>query len=370
MTALPQKHKSRCVVYKQKVLDCAYENKKCSKLGLNLRKMISSTSDLAVRLEDIGLRSNVQTNPSSISNNMRVTVSNNALKKKRSVWTKDKQQALKSLGKEYIGSSKSENRRVSVIKKAKTITVCCCESNRCRKNPDKYKCHLFEDKIRSKICQNFWQGGEQKRIEFILHHVVNDPKSNSIVGCRPDHRTYSLPFIDEKLTVCSKMFTSTLSVEKTFIFRVFKQKNSVPLMKKVTTRPETQQHQELKQFLALLPTLPSHYNRANSSKKYLARDVESVAELFQIYKKTEEEAGRKPFQRSKFFEEFSNSNYRIYVPLRDRCETCQALEKNVEENGSGTEELSEHREEVNHNKVLIDLIFFVCVHPKDKKAQF
>lgn len=284
-------------------------------------------------------------------NNIRVVVSNKAMKKKRSVWRTDIQHALKNTGRQYIGTRRDRfGKKVAVKKPAKSVRPACAARNRCRKS-NKYKCSAFNVKARQMICQKFWKGGGQRRKEFLLKYIKSRDGNEHLVTTS-SLSSYYLPLGTHSLKVCSKMFTATLNINRTFIHRMLKLGTTDIVLKPILTKPADDKENQLKQFLKKLPCLPSHYNRLNSTKKYLQRDIDSIASLYSEYKATEEAAGRQPYGKSKFYEKFRESEFQLYVPLKDRCEACQVLEKEVENGKEGAlDKLTEHRNQV--SKVFI-----------------
>lgn len=320
------------------------KNVKSTGLSANLREFtIASTSGQDNR-ENPNESANLDTT-ATIEKNVRVTVSSKSLKKKRSIWKSDKQKWLKSLGREYIGVKRCGGKRKVVTRATKKIKPACLQDSRCRKGEK--KCALFETRIRKKICLDFWEAGDKNRKMFLLKHILNEKRGDASTGDIPDSRKYTLPFKDEAVPVCSLMFTATLAIDRTYISRLLNESVSDDLYKPIRECPNALKEAHLDMFLKSLETLPSHYNRLNSDKKYLSRSIESVSQLFQEYKTREEAAGFKPFAKSKFFEQFAMSNYSIYTPLRDRCELCQQLEGDIKNSKPFAEEnMQKHRNEV------------------------
>lgn len=78
----------------------------------------------------------------------------------------------------------------------------------------------------------------------------------------------------------------------------------------------------LKNFFNQLPKLPSHYNRANSSKLYLEPVFKSLSQLYQLYCETCKNADRKHLSNKTFYCQFNDSNLAIYQPKKDQCDIC------------------------------------------------
>lgn len=278
----------------------------------------------------------------AIDENIRVVVSGKVMKKKKTIWTADKQRHLRDLGQKYVGYNTIGAQKKRVVRPAKKIKACCKKTAKCR-TKDNLNCNIFETDVRKQICSEFWKSGEKNRIAFVLKHVVNENKGGR------DSRKYFLPLNENQFPVCSLMFTSTLCIDRMFIGRLIKNKIPDQIHRPIRSCPDSLKEAHLNTFFCSLETLPSHYNRLNSSKKYLTRSVESIMQLFNEYKERQESLGYESFGRSKFFEKFNESNLSIYQPLRDRCEQCQTLEIGMKNGDAFAEQkFADHRQEVNY----------------------
>lgn len=84
----------------------------------------------------------------------------------------------------------------------------------------------------------------------------------------------------------------------------------------------------IKKFFEILPTLPSHYCRKNSNKLFLQTDIKPWTQLYNVYKKRCQENCEVPLSRNTFDREKNKRNIDIYLPKKDRCDTCTSFENN------------------------------------------
>lgn len=274
------------------------------------------------------------------SNITRLIVNPSDLRKKRTVWHRDIQSARKKAGQSYIGSKVVGNRKTSVLKPAKTLQLPCNEKSRCRQSAH-LKCSVFTQPIRSRILKQY---NASDKTAFMHQHVKNQANQNDVEGEKRDKRSYFLPVGNEQHQVCAKMFHSTLSLSSWFVMTFFKQPITNPVNKPIVTRRSLSLQDELEMFFKSLPLMPSHYNRENSKKKYIQRDIRSTTALYDEYKKRQENSSRPFFKKSKFHEEFDKANICLYRPLKDRCEKCQKYE--LMKDGLNHPEFIHHRNEV------------------------
>ena len=273
----------------------------------------------------------------------RLVVSAKTLKKKRNVWSRDVNSNRRKQGKSYVGSQKgADGKRVKVNREARKIRSGCSEENRCRKSKS-LRCGEFTEGIRTKIFKSFMKMSDTQRTTYVATsiNIKSTPRTNS-----PAQRTYYLPLDSVNVPVCGKLFVDTLSIAKSSLSDMFRQ-NKDPTLKSVRTRPTDERDHNLNDFFASVPLMPGHYNRADSDKKYIQRDIETLNDLYVEYENREKAANRKPYQMTKFCEVFKEKNLSLYQPLRDRCGICLSNELDPDD------DYADHRQEVEwHNAYL------------------
>lgn len=154
--------------------------------------------------------------------------------------------------------------------------------------------------------------------------IHNTPGSSlSLVGKSPDSRKYFLSHPNGgNVPVCASFFRSTFSMTKSSIADLTRGKNIDPINVPVKKKPPTAKDHDLDLFFEDLPLMPSHYNRENSSKKYLPRDINSVAQLHRQYKRRQVMEGKDPYKLTKFSDEYNIRNITLYIPVNDQCSIC------------------------------------------------
>lgn len=273
-----------------------------------------------------------------------------ALKKKRSIWNRDEQSARRQAGVEYVGTKKVDNQVVQVIKPAKTIKNGCNADSKCRKI-EFFKCALFTTAIKAKLLEQYLKMTEPNRLKFLLDHINSTGNSNIIEGEKKDFRQYFLPIGTNKVRVCAQLFRDTLSLSKTYICGLFKKPLPCAAQRPIVVRENQQMEKTLQDFFNSLPLMPSHYNRENSNKKYIQRDIESVTTLYSEYKAQQEGKSAQYCQKTKFREAFEKTNIAIFKPIKDRCEKCQTFENM--KGGLTHPQFINHRKEVSHRFIFI-----------------
>lgn len=277
----------------------------------------------------------------------RIVASVVSLKKKRSAWSRDRNAQRRIAGKSYIG--KTDNGHVSVHRPAKCVGSGCGDKSRCRKS-NTLKCAEFSNATRTKLLQHYLGLSVTARQTYLATLINNTSRSDVIKGTVPDQRTYYLPMRKTKLIVCAKMFQDTFCVSKASISDMFQGKKKDPLSRPVHVKPRDAKDVALDAFFAGIPLMASHYNRKDSSKLYIQRDITTLAQVYERYVETENAEGRDVFKSSKFNESFHQKNLALYVPLKDRCFVCQANEQEPRP------EFEKHRKEVKDQKKYVDAI--------------
>lgn len=81
----------------------------------------------------------------------------------------------------------------------------------------------------------------------------------------------------------------------------------------------------LNKFFDDHPKLPSHYARKNTTKLFLEQNIDSLAQLYNIYLDRideEEPVTAKPVSRTNFTSVFREKNISLYTLKKDQCDTC------------------------------------------------
>jgi len=76
------------------------------------------------------------------------------------------------------------------------------------------------------------------------------------------------------------------------------------------------------QFLKLLPKMPSHYRRQQSTKMYLEPIYNSKRHLYGVYGEYCKDQSQKPVSRCTFHKIFDEQNLALFQPKNDQCDIC------------------------------------------------
>ncbi|BES87360.1 Hypothetical protein NTJ_00165 [Nesidiocoris tenuis] len=256
-------------------------------------------------------------------------------------------------------------------------------SKRCEKGKTVNCCAISEED-RKQIFQTFWKKMSWDSRKMYLRSLVSvrptKIKTTSKDASRRLYsRTYHLKIKDERVPVCKNMFLNTLGVKdsesnywigKFTEFSVPTSKTSQDII--CSQEPSTEigasrsdsantsqtrsarlaRRRHLLNFLSSLPKLPSHYCRKNSNRNYLQLDIRSYAKLYTIYTDHCEAKGTNPVSIRLFLQECKAANVSIFIPRKDRCDTCYKYEsKNISEflstphsNEGGSKEIKRRRQ--------------------------
>nr|CAI5834545.1 unnamed protein product [Callosobruchus analis] len=240
-------------------------------------------------------------------------------------WKKIKNQNLRMEGKQYLGYTKPKNKKIkqNQIRAARSLKPG-CTSERCMRSK-KRMCAKFTEDDRLSIFSIFWSD-----LNWDQRKIVNTKrKTASDESRRAETLIYTLTLNNIKYPVCKIMFLNTLALRSLTVqswtrkgkhaMYTHKQAESAKRTKK---SPYTEDIDFLKNFLSRLPKLPSHYNRANSSKLYLEPIFRSLKQIYDLYIEICKEDGKKYLSNKTFYNQFNETNLALYQPKKDQCDTC------------------------------------------------
>ena len=128
-----------------------------------------------------------------------------------------------------------------------------------------------------------------------------------------------------RVPVCKQMFLTTTGLTDYFVRTYASGANGEHASD--STSPDTvlktrqsATRETVRAFFQKLPSLPSHYCRKLSSKKYL--EPNSYCQLYRLYVEDCQGNENTPVSRLTFMEEFRAANFEIFHPRKDQCDTC------------------------------------------------
>lgn len=219
-----------------------------------------------------------------------------------------------------------------------------CKSKVCEKSK-LYCCNQITDTERKGIFSKFWKHmtWDQKKVYVtaLVDYAPTKRSSTASPSRRKGSYYYHLKVDKTKRRVCKKTFLSTLGLREDMVHDWIKKSNHGILKstdnrnhdrKRYSNQVMNVRKEKLQQWLKSLPNQPSHYCRKDSSKHYLEQLFHSKADVYREYKRMCSDNNDVCLSKSLFEKFFSELNYAIYVPRKDRCDLCCAYEAgNVEE---------------------------------------
>lgn len=149
----------------------------------------------------------------------------------------------------------------------------------------------------------------------------------------------------DRVKVCQQFLVNTLDVGKNTI-KNWMNDNEVTISKRHSLVHENQNQEDnnlntnevakvtqrsrdsaerkgtVKQWLKLLPKVPSHYCRSTSKKTYVESTFRSESHMYNIFKEWCTEDNKKSVGRSLFLDIIKSENVAIHHSRKDQCDTC------------------------------------------------
>lgn len=251
----------------------------------------------------------------------------------KTTWRRQKNSKLRMQGAEYTGfesvaAANGSTKYVQSKQKSARLLGPTCSSIQCAKSKST-NCDKFTGATRQELFQQFWEnmdwGQKKAYVGSLVDIVETKRKSTNRASRRSNSMIYYLKLSDTKVQVCRHMFLSTLGISEKRM-RNWSGTNISGIPQVSPPRPKVRvlnnANLSAKEFLEVLPKMPSHYCRASSTKMYLEPDINSKKQLYQIYKvycQSKQLQVGSPYQLNKVFED---NNYGLFSPKKDQCDTC------------------------------------------------
>lgn len=262
-------------------------------------------------------------------------------KAKISEWDREKSKLRRMKGKEYLGYTRTADRRVlhDKMRQARSLGPS-CNSSKCIKYKNRF-CNSMDEDSRKSIFEKFWElDWDQKKvyISCLMKKKATVRKFVPDNSRRAHTYEYYLRINNEVRQVCKKMFLSTLGVKEWMVARWCSQNThgmhsptidiNANRKQQRTPAPHLQiaknQKSVIRTFLDKLPKMPSHYCRKDSTKLYLEADFGSKSNVYRIYEQYCKDNDEKPMNQCTFSEIFDEMNLGIFCPKKDQCNICVA----------------------------------------------
>ncbi|KAK3731892.1 hypothetical protein RRG08_043227 [Elysia crispata] len=271
----------------------------------------------------------------STSNEAEQTQEGSSKKRKADpkTWKKNINAQKRSRGQAYMGRKyETDSAKFVIVEKPGKVL-----GERCHCKTSGVKCSEVTDETRAKIHKEVWCMSWPQReilVKSLVHkcnvgrHRVQQSESG-----RQNTLKYNLNIGSGLVPVCKKMFLSTTGITQHFIrTNVCDTKESGPEEHQPKPSASSSNRTAIKEFLASLATMPAHYCRKSSSKKYIERSFNSKMEVYQEYKNWSKGRQLPIASRQVFVDEFDAGNFAIFRPRKDQCDLCVSYaEGNVSE---------------------------------------
>ncbi|XP_031331486.1 uncharacterized protein LOC116162089 [Photinus pyralis] len=270
-----------------------------------------------------------------------------------STWNSRKVKQDREKGLKYCGRKKIDGKWRYNVKKDERVL-----KDRCKcilTDQGALRCGMFTEEDRQQIFKEFWSMSWKEK-EIYTKLLVTMKLTSRARGRKVENksrRKYTIEYYlrrrEDRLKVCKKMFTNTLSVGEWTVLN-WKKRSASTLISKDTEsdndnskppthneQPETSNRYTLRQkpfatriesldnFFSKLPKMESHYCRASSQKLYLEPLWKSKNQLYQFYvSEWCKPKNERPLSLATFFHTFDRKNLSLFRPKKDECDTCVA----------------------------------------------
>ena len=283
-------------------------------------------------------------------------------KKKMHMYKRKKAKHGRLHGSEYVGYKRSRCGKITqeTIRTKKTLHCRCGHGS--GKSASSLKCGLISDAARRVQFSEFWalKSWEEKQVYVRAVVDTRDVKRRRVGKTKESskkqvcHDCYLKTDGGIKVLVCRKMFLNTLALGEDQFRRWTTNKDDGELSEsdnndrqddgmyneryhasQSATEVGTQKSRrklrrsrkdirraDVKEWLDLLPKVPSHYCRASSSKVYVECTFRSMLHMYDVYSDYVKSKGKVPVSRMIFTDVLKNENIAIHSPRKDQCDTC------------------------------------------------
>lgn len=264
----------------------------------------------------------------------------------------------------------------------------CKHSEKVQKTKNTFLCGLFSEEDRKRLFKQFWSFKTWDEKKGYVRGLVQTReivrrrklKKNKILK-KKESKNISLPLGTEKRKVCRHFFLSTLCLGEDSFKRWTKsyelvtdsetEADELPDGKTNNSQSTTNENSELltaprkmkkiqsvikiKEWLELLPKVPSHYCRKSTSKLYVESTFFSLSDMIRVYSAWIIEQGFLSASKTLFLNTLKSEKISIHKPRKDQCDVCCGHKNGtIEENeyNAHLERKNLAREEKNHEKSL------------------
>lgn len=243
-------------------------------------------------------------------------------KRKPEMWQRNIRKKNRLEGKEYVSTK-------GIIKPAVKIMPPCNKT--CR-----IKCFTIPEAERLKIFEAYYQLADYSRQRDFIHaNSEKEIKKNNTTQNK-SRRNYSvnyfLPINGIRKKVCKPMFLNTLGIKKGVVDIALKKRTKENVAtsdgrgKRNSKILDPAIVRDIISHIQSFPCVPSHYCRAESTRKYLDASL-NLATMYRMYVQWCQENNEKaPAKLSTYRNVFKdNFNLGFHTPRKDQCRVCVAF---------------------------------------------
>lgn len=197
-----------------------------------------------------------------------------------------------------------------------------CKSEYCAKGVSR-NCTLFNEDLRQKIFQNFWNEldwvGKKNFVRSLVDSIP--PKRRRLkhkneVSRKGDSKKYHLYFDDNRVPVCRVTFLNTLGIKEAMVRCWLLNSEETPKLRKKRPVKALNVHS----YIEELPKMQPKCNvcRNMSTRLYInCDDVKNQYQLYNKYVKDMKSIGVAPASRKTFCKVFSSQDLGIFKPKNE-----------------------------------------------------
>ena len=202
-------------------------------------------------------------------------------KRNEMLWKKNINKRMRNKGKGYQSKNKHGQLKLRVPRKMGPGCGIGCNS----------KCHeKISNRDRDRVFEGFWHlANVDRQRDFISRHIKCTKAKRQTTHRRKHSFEYNLEIRGSKFRVCKTFFLHTLAISKTVVENTMKKKTDVATV--LTDRRGKHMKQRkisddvranIRQHIQMFPTVPAHYVRKDSNRKYLEGNL-SITKMYSLY---------------------------------------------------------------------------------------
>lgn len=246
--------------------------------------------------------------------------------------TLDQKTKRKGINKAVIRKTSKDSGKAYVSKKGKEMPSKRLKKNPCKPESCSNGCYKISEEERQNVFQHYWSlSRARKRDWLISNSSIKSVKRKRVKGSSRRIRSfeYYINKGEDRQQICQQFLLKTLDIGQKFVrhnltnYRILSSNNDLSGRHSPPNKTSSELINAAKEYLRNLPALPSHYGTTSSAKLYLPKNFKSVANLYKIYKETEEFNGRTVVNEKVFRSIFKTEfDYGFHVPRKDKCLQC------------------------------------------------